>query len=605
MTRHPNILTVVLFTLSLAAPNLGFAADPSPRLAFSDLISGPDTGLGDPKGSGVIVTIWGQHLGASQGDSTVEFCDSAGACRDAPIYYWKNADGTLPSGPANLFESHRMQEIAISIPESAAGQGNITVTVGGQSDSLPFTVRPGEIYHVKNEGSDSSGDGSWRNPWRTVAKADSIATAGDTLYIHDVTTIDDGDPGRVYYNNRGFKANTSNQFAYVSYPGTRAELYGKDGVHVYVTTGIVTSKLTVFASNCADESLAGCRERGTVGIAPSDWGRVIGNRITDRPGMCASGQAGAISGGVNTVEGAKIFGNHIHDYGCPNTGKLHHTTYLTIRDNKNDKEIESWELGWNYLKDNWAKNGLHFYDENVGSGTECGDLTTDMLVHNNVVVNQGGAGIAIASACGWTQDTYVYNNLLINVGLPVDVDCTSNCGSTGSAIEVTDGGSRGLLGNVYLNNNTVYKWDTRNQVSTLQSCIVLRGSGDNAKVFVNDNICYTESDRPFLTTFSFSDSVDHTDNLSGSNNIWFTSISDPRRATIPQWTQEPVLGDPKLSLSGSIIEVAEDSVALGKSLSNFGHDIYGVRREQLSAIGAVDYFLFRSPPSAPKIFEVR
>jgi hypothetical protein len=587
----------------MGAPNLVFAANPSPRLAFSDLISGPDTGLGDQEGSGVIVTIWGQLLGSSQGVSTIEFCDSIGECRDARVYYWKNADATPPSGPANLFESHKMQEIAISIPESAAGQGNIRVTVDGLTDSLPFTVRPGEIYHVKNQGSDSSGDGSWNNPWRTVSHADSIATAGDTLYIHDVTTIEDGDPGRVYYNNRGFKANTSNQFAYVSYPGTRAELYGKDGVHVYRSTGIVTSKLSVFASNCADESLDGCNQRGTAGIMPSDWGRVIGNRITDRPGMCASGQAGAISGGIDRVEGSKIFGNHIHDYGCPNTGKLHHTTYLTIRDNDNDKEIESWELGWNYLKDNWAKNGLHFYDENSGSGSECGDLTTDMRVHNNVVVNQGGSGIALASACGWSQDTYIYNNVLINVGLPVDVDCTSTCGSTGSAIEILDIG-RGLTGNVYLNNNTVYKWDTQNQDTTLQSCIVLRGSGDNAQVFINDNICYTESDKPFLTTFSFSESVNHTDNLSGSNNIWFTSVLDPQRAIIPQLIQEPVLGNPKLTLSGSIIEVAEDSVVLGKSLSNFEHDIYGVRREQPSAIGAVEYFLFRSPPAAIQSLEV-
>ena len=447
-------------------------SDSSPRLAFSDLISGPSTGLGDQKGSGVIVTIWGQMLGPSQDDSTIEFCDSTGECRDAYVYYWKNADGTLPSGPANLFESHKMQEIAISIPESAPGPGKIEVTVRGLTDSLPFTVRPGGIYHVKNEGNDSSGDGSWNNPWRTVAKADSTATAGDTLYIHNVTTISDGDPGRVYYNNRGFKADKTNQFAYVSYPGTRAELHGKDGVHVYNTTGIVTSKLSVFASNCADESLDGCRERGTVGIAPSDWGRVIGNKITDRPGMCASGQAGAISGGINTVEGAKIFGNHIHDYGCPNTGKLHHTTYLTIRDNKNDKEIESWEMGWNYLKDNWAKNGLHFYDENVSSGTECGDLTTDMLVHDNVVINQGGAGIFIASACGWTQDSYVFNNVLINVGLPVDVDCTFNCGDVGSAIVISDIGSRGLQGNVYLSNNTVYGWDKENLDTTLQNHVL-------------------------------------------------------------------------------------------------------------------------------------
>ena len=122
-----------------------------------------------------------------------------------------------------------------------------------------------------------------------------------------------------------------------------------------------------------------------------------------------------------------------------------------------------------------------------------------------------------------------------------------------------------------------------------KSCIVLRGSGDNANVFIDDNICSTEFDKPFLTTFSFSQSVDHTDNLFGSNNIWFTTVESPQRATIPQWTQDPVLGDPKLSLSGSIIKVGAASMATEKSLSHYSsYDIYGNKRKQRSAIGAVD-----------------
>jgi hypothetical protein len=66
----------------------------APRLNFSDLISGPSTGLGDGLGSGVIVTVWGQHLGSSQGSSEVVFTDSAGnELAAAHVYYWTNADG--------------------------------------------------------------------------------------------------------------------------------------------------------------------------------------------------------------------------------------------------------------------------------------------------------------------------------------------------------------------------------------------------------------------------------------------------------------------------------------------------------------------------------
>ncbi|MFC6684923.1 hypothetical protein ACFQGA_10875 [Marinobacter koreensis] len=571
-----------------------------PKLAFSDLISGPDVGLGDPRGSGVVVTVWGQNLGSTQDESKIEFCDSTSVCRKGFVFYWKNADGNLPSGPSDLFKSHRMQEIAFSIPKSAPGAGEIKVTVNNQTSQLPFTVRSGNIYHVMKSGNDEAGDGSFSSPWATVAKADGIATAGDTIYIHDVDTYGDNQTGRVFYNNRGFKANTKNQFVYASYPGTRARLYGKIGVHMYLTTGIVSSKLSVFTSNCPDETLDGCVERGTVGITPSDWGRVIGNELTDRPGMCSSGQAGAISGGIDHVEGAKVFGNYIHDYGCPRTGKLHHTTYFTIRDNQNDKTIASWELGWNFLINNHAKNGLHFYDENVGSGTECGDLSTNMRIHDNVIQNQGGAGIQVESACGWTQNTYIENNILINVGLPIDTDCSFNCGNVSSAIVVGDQTDHGLLGNVYISNNTVYGWDSKKQTDTLAACIVLRGSGDSAKVFFNDNICTNFHDSEFVKTHSFSPSVDHSDNISGSNNIFYIANSSLNNSgSVPSSFDRSIFSDPLISLYNSLISIEEASPALGKSGSSLSFDIYGTKRPSSgSALGAVEYKSLSTPFSA-------
>lgn len=576
-----------------------------PSIAFSDLISGPSTGLGDGKGSGVIVTVWGYNLGSTQGSSTIEFVDSLSVARTPHVYYWKNADGTLPSGPANLYESHGMQEIAFSIPDSALGTGRIKITVDGKvavkhdtttenpQGDISFAVRSGNIYHVKPTGNDSTGDGSFANPWLTVAKGDSTATGGDTLYVHDVSTTATGTSGSAsyaYYNNRYFLADETNQFAYVSYPNKRAELYGKVGVQSYQTKGIVTSKLSVFASNCDDETLAGCTESGTLGISPSDWGRVIGNAITDRPGMCASGQAGAISGGIGTIEGAKIYGNYIYEYGCPNTGKLHHTTYATIRDNANDETISPPSFGWNYLKDNYSKNGIHFYDEDAGSGTECGQFSGDVLIHDNVVVNQGGIGISYESLCGWSNDARIYNNVLVNVGLPIDVDCTSGpeCGgSTSSAIQVLDGSEGGISGTVYIHNNTVHTWDAQNQASTLQSCIVLRGSGDNATLVVNDNVCYTSLDRPFYTTFSFSQSIDYSDNTTGAGNVWFTSTSSPVQAITPIFDTAPITTDPLLMLTGSQISVGTGSPLINQSSTTIDHGIYGKIRAATSNVGAV------------------
>jgi hypothetical protein len=175
-----------------------------------------------------------------------------------------------------------MQEIAFSIPESAMGLGYVSVKVNGiSSNTLPFTVRTGNIYHVMSNGDDTNGDGSFSNPWKSIAMADSIATGGDTLYIHNVQTgkvfgPDWNATSKAIYNNKGFKSNESNQFAYIAYPGIRPTVIGGEGVHVYQTTGIVTSKLDVYASN-ADGNATKKFQQSSLGIQPSDWGRVITN----------------------------------------------------------------------------------------------------------------------------------------------------------------------------------------------------------------------------------------------------------------------------------------------------------------------------------------
>lgn len=129
---------ILLLFLFLILPNFTQAA-PVPALNFSDIESGPKTGNTDGVGSGAIVTIWGNYLGSSQGTSKIYVGDQEATA----IYYWKNADGQLPSGPADLYSSHKMQEIAFSIPATAPdGLTTIKVVVSGiETNTLPFTVR--------------------------------------------------------------------------------------------------------------------------------------------------------------------------------------------------------------------------------------------------------------------------------------------------------------------------------------------------------------------------------------------------------------------------------------------------------------------------------
>ena len=96
-TLRQSLFFLVIWLVSSNAPSNAQAFNPI--LNFSDLISGPDTGLGDGLGSGVIVTFWGQNLGSSQSDSSITFTDAGGNTHSpAYVYYWKNADGALPGG---------------------------------------------------------------------------------------------------------------------------------------------------------------------------------------------------------------------------------------------------------------------------------------------------------------------------------------------------------------------------------------------------------------------------------------------------------------------------------------------------------------------------
>lgn len=310
-------------------------------LNFSDIISGPTVGLGDGLGSGAIVTIWGNQLGSSQADSKIYFKDSLGSEKEmSHLYYWKNANGTLPSGSADLYSYQKMQEIAASIPDSPDGLGEIYIIAGGiKSNSLPFTVRSGNIYHVKNSGNDSTGDGSWTNPLATVSAdsngASSKMSPGDIVYIGDgVEEVNHGSGYKMTAITLKASGTIENQLAMVAYPGA-AILAQAENIGIRNFSGAshwVSSKYVVKSGKW----VSGSSSTKSVAINTFKGGRLVGNNITDREAFagadgCAEGQAGAIVGnalGSDQVSGVKVFGNYLHDWGCDATSKFEHTTYF-------------------------------------------------------------------------------------------------------------------------------------------------------------------------------------------------------------------------------------------------------------------------------------
>ncbi|MEJ2395311.1 MAG: putative Ig domain-containing protein, partial [Candidatus Thiodiazotropha sp.] len=590
------------FTISVLSAPGGGATGIAPVLNFTDLISGPGTGLDDGLGSGVIVTVWGQNLGSSQADSTITFTDAgSNETSSAHVYYWKRADGSIPGGPADLYASHAMQEIAFSIPDVMPGEGTIHVTVNGvTSNALPFTVRSGTIYHVKSSGDDNNGDGSFGNPWSSVGHAlDQIDEPGSTLYVHNSLVSDSNPHKAIYWNHSAASSGLRNQFGIVAYPGSQPRAVGYSGFRNYNTAGQVVSKYSVYASECDEGNLGQPTNCATTpslnqsfGIQSSAYGRAVGNAITDRPGGCADGTQAAISGnalsGRDRVSGYRILGNEIYDYGCAGSNKLHHTTYLSVRSGSDNLQVDPWRFGWNFLHDNKTKNGIHQYDENH-SGTLCGSPSGTVVINDNVIINQSGAGISVGANCPWTNNFKIYNNVLINVGLAADwdgIDTATSNGPNTSGISVQDGG---LMGSVEIYNNTIHTWNNDDLPNDTQACLGVQGTGDNVTIVWSDNVCYTNNDKPFVDAGCCGAEV-QLDNITGENNAWYYSGNSPSYAIPPGWDVTGITQDPLLSISGVQVEVGAGSPLIGAGANNLlTHDIYGLMRSTDSAIGAVQF----------------
>src|SRR5690242_10502792 len=117
MRKLVFLTTLSLAVLLLAAPFA--AAQNAPRLFFTDLISGPNSG--GQNNNGVFLTIWGRGFGATQGSSTV----------------------SVGGGPVSSYPVWTANKVTVQLG-AAAKTGNIILTVGGvASNGLPFTVRTG------------------------------------------------------------------------------------------------------------------------------------------------------------------------------------------------------------------------------------------------------------------------------------------------------------------------------------------------------------------------------------------------------------------------------------------------------------------------------
>jgi uncharacterized protein (TIGR03437 family) len=400
-------------------PTVAFGA--APVLHFSDLTWGPKRGWEGSPMKGAAITVWGEHFGSARGSNFVTV-NGASLTGDTDYAEW----GAI--GPAR-----GLQRITFWLNSNCAdGAGDITVSVNGvPSNTLPFTVPPGEIYFISvtdgnnsNNGRYATGRGGDNGPFRDIYMfnpgRDSFHDtghrnpSGDGQYIAYVrggtyTTQDPAGDG-TFVSLRGPYGSSSQQKAIVGYPEEAATLdctglvrsaFWVAAYHPYGLVSYFTyAKLTIVNGNVAVDNFG-------------NYLRTIGNEFRNN---LQPMQAGVVMS-VNS-QYVFIYGNYFDHNGATSGGSDKHNTYsVSVGSNEVPRVQASRNhyIAWNEFADPESgtdnRGGVVFFrTASTPVGYVPAETAQYLYLHDNYF--HGGNQNFVEIGDGMPQDhVYVYNNL--------------------------------------------------------------------------------------------------------------------------------------------------------------------------------------------------
>lgn len=527
--RETSQFWTVLLALILLHAGWAYGSD-APRIAYSDLISGPASG--GENNQGAIVTLSGSGFGAARGSSQV----SLAGVPVMRILEWSD---------------HR---IAFQVGSNARS-GDIRVTIDQQgSNTAPFTIVKGKIFFVSPTGRDGA-SGQWHSPWKSIPYAIARMRPGDITYVLDGVrqTGVDSYNAALSIATSGIK---DRPIALVAYPGATAVIGNQAGPEF----GIRTPSIRGGPFN--DWVLAGFTLRGANNALRltlvSRW-RVVNNDIS-----CPGGDGAA--GCVEISGSSSIFflGNTVHDTGRPGASKKYQSVYFTTDSNHID-------VGWNRILHNQSCRGIQFHSSPASA--DSGFNQYDLLIHDNEISGQACDGINLATIDPSKGRIELYNNLIFHVGLgpaPPDGQSSYTCINSPGIV------NRGTSGTGYVEiyNNTLSDCGTMGGPSAGAFYI---GSNSPDLILI-DNII----DQHGLPYFAAKSALNK---LHGSANLWAGDGPGPRE------TSGNIAGDPAFSTEQNRFGLSARSPA--KHASNIcpvRYDLAGKTRHQIAgcSLGAFD-----------------
>lgn len=483
----------LLSLLALFAATRAQGAEP--RLFFSDLESGPNSG--GEKNAGAYVTVYGKRFGASQGSSKVSI--GGGSASAYPI--WTDTKITFQLG-------------------TAAASGDIVVTTAaGKSNAVPFTVRRGNIRFVATNGNDGN-DGSFGKPWKTMPHAVQTITAGDIIYAMNGVrqTEEDGQGWNAAITLRSEWCTGSVARALVAYPGATVLAGARDGSPNF---GVRTTDGSGGGGACQGNWVfSGLSLTSLAGMAlagGSHW-RIVGNEFT-----CPSGDGGGACFESNQVNYLQFYGNNVHDAGKIGASALYHGVYFSTDSSHVD-------MGWNTIANVHGCRGLQVHSSPLGNGgasDPTGRNQFDLSIHDNVIHDTQCDGMILATIDPSKGKVEVYNNVIYDAGKGPNNPEQSGGWSCINIAGTTNNGAEGG-GTVEVFQNTMYNCGTFRTppYANANAGVVNNAGNGNLKVRVRNNIFYQAANIPPFVSYNgrqLCTGSSACQGIVGSNNLFFNA----------------------------------------------------------------------------------